>query len=768
MIPGNSKTRPLLKIAPVFFLGIILGNYISGFPPFWFSASIILFFSIIILIEITKSPVLNSLLIYLLILSSGWHFGASVKNQYKNDVLYNLASHSPEIEFTVVIIDENAGDKDNWRLLAELESFKFKDTVYNLHRKIWFEPEQRNIRLKYGDVLTGIGTFKEIPRIKNPGEFDPALYAFRNNIFAILESSPENFHKTGDKKSFLLGKIVLPLRVKICRAVDFHIGGEEGEILKALTLGLRAGFSPEFEKNLSHSGLWHLVSLSGMHLGIMAGLVFLVITALRIPGRFRWGIVIIFILFFCILAVARAPMVRAGLILCIIFGSRYLRRYTDPWNLLALSALIIVIIKPGELFGAGFQLSYTAAIFIMAGMNRMEIVIRRIRKRYLRNTVALAAVSFAATIGTAPLLAYHFGGIPFASFFASMIGVPLTGIILLLSPIFIGASFLSSIPASLLGNSLWICLKALILLVKLSADSDLYLRTPDFTNLHLILIIIPLLLFIIGKRHWLWTGLLTANIFIWMSAIKPPSYRLTFLDVGQGNAAVVETPAGKCFLIDAGRGGTNFNSGDNTIIPFLQRRGIDEIESLFLSHNDNDHSGGADAVISRMKVKQIIVGEGSVFPITAPLTYKSAGDWMKKSGLLLTFFNPTNSMDDDNDESLVFEVNYKNRSILFPGDISRRKEYELLLFGELLKSDILQVPHHGSRYSSSLEFLNAVDPEYAVISCGKDNFYGHPAIETLIRLSETGSQIERTDQSGAVIFELSENKIRKINWRKKF
>ena len=141
---------------------------------------------------------------------------------------------------------------------------------------------------------------------------------------------------------------------------------------------------------------------------------------------------------------------------------------------------------------------------------------------------------------------------------------------------------------------------------------------------------------------------------------------------------------------------------------------------------------------------------------------------MKKSGLLLTFFNPTNSMDDDNDESLVFEVNYKNRSILFPGDISRRKEYELLLFGELLKSDILQVPHHGSRYSSSLEFLNAVDPEYAVISCGKDNFYGHPAIETLIRLSETGSQIERTDQSGAVIFELSENKIRKINWRKKF
>jgi len=404
-----------------------------------------------------------------------------------------------------------------------------------------------------------------------------------------------------------------------------------------------------------------------------------------------------------------------------IFGSRYLRRYTDPWNLLAFSALTIVIIKPGELFGAGFQLSFAAAIFIMAGMNRMENILRKVKKKYIRNTIALAAVSFAATVGTAPILAYHFGGIPFGSVLWSMIGVPLTGFILLLSPIFIGASFASSLPASILGNALWICLKAFILLVKFSADINFYLWTPDFTFLRVALVYIPLLLFMSGKRHWIWTGLLTANIFIWMSVLKPPSCRLTFLDVGQGNAAVIETPSGKCYLTDAGRSGKNVNSGDHTIIPYLERRGIEEIEVLFLSHNDNDHTGGVDALIRGMKVKQVIVGEGSVFTLDTPLTFKSAGNWMKTDGLLFLFFNPLCLVKDDNDESLVIKVIYQHESLLFPGDITEKRESRLLRFDGLLNSDILLVPHHGSRYSGSREFLDAVSPEYSIISCGKDN-----------------------------------------------
>ena len=768
MIPGNFKTRPLIKIVPVFFLGIVVGDYFAGAVQFWLSAAVILFLAVIVLTEVSKSLILNSMMVYLLILFSGLMFGSHNKNQYKSDFLYTSSFVEPEVEFTSVIIDENAGGAGKWRLLSRLESIRIGDAVYEINRKIWFEPGEKDSGLNYGDLISGSGRLRQIPRARNPGEFDPAIYAFRQNIYVVIESESKDFRVSGMRESLLMRGIILPLRVRIFESIDRYIGGEEGEILKALTIGARSGFSKSLEWNLSRSGLWHLVSLSGMHLGIMTGFIFMLVIALRVPGRYRWGIVILFILFFCILAETRAPLIRAAVILTVIFGSRYIRRYTDPWNLLAFSALVIVLFRPGELSGAGFQLSYAAAGFIMAGANRLEIVIRKFRRSYMRNAIALLGVSFAATMGTAPLLAYHFGGIPFASIIGSLIGVPLTGLILLLFPIFIIVSCISEITAYLMGNSLWFCLRALIEAVNSSADLNLYINTPGFTGWQVILVFIPSVLFIIGKRQWLWTALMSANIFVWMSILEPPVCTVTFLDVGQGNAAVVETPSGQFWLIDAGMRWGNRNSGDDTILPFFQKRGISEIEYLFLSHNDIDHTGGVDAVVSRIKVSNAIVGEGSIFPYTFLMLEKRAGEWMKKSGLLLAFYNPGHSSNDDNDESLVFGLNYGDSSVLFTGDISQRKEAELSVYSDLMKSDILQVPHHGSAYSSSMGFLEWVNPIYAAISCGKDNFFGHPSMETLTRLGEAGANISRTDRDGAIVFELHPNKIRQVCWRKKF
>ncbi len=728
------------------------------------------FIALAILLKKGKSPLLANLAVCLLIIASGTLYGARYRSRQIEHPLRETASHEPLSAFRVMILEDTLSAAGKHSRLARLESLAYKGRVIHRPGKIWLMMPE-SVNPPCGALIEGIGKLKPLPRPRNPGEFDFEDYSQRKGVFAVIEVRPGESKVVGTSGCALKRKVQIPLRSSLAASIDHHIGGEEADILKALTLGLRTGLESGFKRDLRLSGLWHLLSLSGLHLGMFAGMVLIVLILCRVPLDFRWGLAIGAVIAYCLIAEARPPMVRAALIITLLFASRYLNRCLDRWNLLALSALVILLFSPGELLAPGFQLSFAAAACILAAYEKWGGLLQPgspLKSRFRKYILGLLAASLAASLGTAPFLAYHFGGVPLASIPAGLVGVPLTGLILALFPLFYVSSLIFAPAAALLGNTLWLLTHILKVLVEFSAKTGLYLSTPEFTLYHLLLLEIPLLLLIAGRREWLWAALVAANVFAWKPALKPYRCKLTCLDVGQGNCALVELPGGKCLIVDAGPAHFSFNAGERTVAPCLYAKGIDRIDRLILTHPDIDHVGGADYLLNAFGAEALVIG---------PAGPESSGDWeiirqktggyLKIGGALLLFFNPPRPSEDDNSASLVFTLIYGKSSALFTGDIPASVERELLPFADLLKADILMVSHHGSAYSSSPPFLKAVSPKYALVSCGRNNRYRHPAPETIRRLENSGALIHRTDLSQAAVFELNRSRVIPLEWRRR-
>ena len=267
-------------------------------------------------------------------------------------------------------------------------------------------------------------------------------------------------------------------------------------------------------------------------------------------------------------------------------------------------------------------------------------------------------------------------------------------------------------------------------------------------------------------------GFLLINLFLigWaISHRSPPELRVAFLDVGQGDACVLETPTGKVIVIDTG--GVSPESGDDegrrTVAPYLRSRGINRIDVMILSHPHADHIGGAKTLIEQFEVGTLIDnGQDASSALVSPILnaallrhvlYQRGLRGMKldcKDGVTAQILAPTLlecENEPPNNASVVAKIQFGNTSFLFTGDAERAEEDELTRSGEPLQADVLKAGHHGSHSSTSPQFLGSVHPSFAVISVGAHNRHGHPTPEVIERLRESHIQTYRTDKSGAVI-----------------
>ncbi len=267
-------------------------------------------------------------------------------------------------------------------------------------------------------------------------------------------------------------------------------------------------------------------------------------------------------------------------------------------------------------------------------------------------------------------------------------------------------------------------------------------------------------------------GFLLINLLLIGWAIShrtPPELRVAFLDVGQGDSCVLETPTGKVIVIDTG--GVSPESGDDegrrTVAPYLRSRGINRIDVMILSHPHADHIGGAKTLIEQFEVGALIDnGQDASSPLVSPIlnaavshhvVYQRGLRGMKldcKDGVTAQILAPTPQEcqnEPPNNASVVAKIQFGNTSFLFTGDAEKDEEGELTRSGEPLQADVLKAGHHGSHSSTSPHFLASVHPSYAVISVGAHNRHGHPTPEVLERLKASHIQTYRTDKSGAVI-----------------
>ncbi len=618
----------------------------------------------------------------------------------------------------------------------------------------------------------------------------PAEYRNFRKPFASTYLQSRNLHILASAKSPYLverlgtGRLFAPLRwISLLRRACLHrleaafasaasSGGisPEGAVFSALVLGERSRMDPKTTLALQKSGLYHLFAISGAHIALVSALLFGLFRAFRLAERPAYILLLVLLVFYGFLVEGRASVARAVIMAVVFIAGKLLWRDVHLLNTIALSALAILLIRPAQAFDAGFQLTFAATL----GLILFFPPIKAALPAFPFKISDLLALSIAAQLAVMPIMAATFHRVIFSGILLNLIGVPLVTVIMAAGYLFLPAIFL--FPILTAGAAAVLAFLLRILLASagwLDGLPFLSYRIPTPSAPVIIAYYVLLLLLLIPKR-FSWprraaaagfaAALAILATFPFSAAVK--DLTVTVLDVGQGDSILVEFPGKTKMLIDAGGlPSGDFDIGENVVSPVLWDKGIKKIDLLVLSHAHSDHVNGLPAVARNFRIGEF--WEGIPAPDHpayaalrgaldgAPVRRISRGFRTSAGGVDIVAIAPavrTETGPADNDSSLVLRLVDRSIAILLPGDIGRAVEEVILGSEGIVQSQVLKAPHHGSDSSSSEAFLNAVKPEYIVISAGRGNRSGLPHPAVTARYERSGARVLRTDLHGAVEF----------------
>ncbi len=651
--------------------------------------------------------------------------------------------------------------------------------------------------IRRGDQLVFESRLRPIRNFRNPGGFDYRRFmAFKKITATAWVRGPQLEVSAGGATS---APVLGVVRGRFQRFIESELSGESQAVMKALTIGERSGISPSLREVFNRCGIGHLLAISGLHVGIIAvvliGFLKWVFNRFDVFLQRGWGYAaaacatVPFVLGYGMLA-GMAPSTQRAVIMVVLgLGAYLLRREADTLNLIALAGLLILVWYPPMLFAIGFQLSFAAVIAIVLGLQHIWPGWQRVSQPSPRSAghrlLVFMLVTLYATAGTLPLLMYYFQQFSLIGLIANLVAVPLVGFAAL--PLGLSALGLLALSSTLAS---W-CLQAGGVLLDVLLAAARWAAAFEFVALRsfqptvwevggyyaLLLALVAIRTYPAAK--WL---LAAAVTFLALDAgwwyqtrLAHRDLRLTFLDVGQGNATLIEFPGGHTMLVDGGGYADNraFDMGRNVIAPFLRRQKILTVDYLVLTHPSSDHMNGLMHVLRYFDPRVLIwnhdrveTAGGRAFaalvkasPIKTP-RFEELRRRMTIGPAVVRILNPPRDYQrrrlaerwrDVNNNSIALQIAFGGFTVLMPGDAGRPAELEMLRqSGSELNSTILLVPHHGSRTSSSEAFLQAVDPTIAIVSCGWRNRFGFPHPEVLARYEALGSRIFRTDINGAV------------------
>ena len=671
------------------------------------------------------------------------------------------------------------------------------------------------IPLRYGDRIEVQGVLRRPNEQRNPGGFDYRSYLARRGVFGILYPNRGQKIVLTDRSGFPILRWTETVRRRVEIVIDeaYAENRVHAQVLKGMLLGLRNELSPDILDAFRNSGSIHILAVSGLHVGLIATVCFFGFSLLRLPRKATDLLTIAAVVLYACLVGFRPSVFRASLMAVIFLISRIIERDRDLFNLLAFAALVLLLINPAQLWDIGFQLSFAAVASIVYLMPKWEGFIARIigvdrtdpppdqdstislRSVWMRGVWWLAmglGVTLSAQVGTALIGVWHFHRLYPIGLVAGLFTVGLAAFLVnvTLVSVLLGLIWLPlAIPFAYANHFvLWIFLG----LIEFFGQSWAVLKMPPPSFGFMVIYITGCFAVV----HWVWVwmhrkqvmviGLMVLAVWIWDAAWRERGRLLevTFLDVGQGDAAFVRFPDGKTMLVDGGANSSRievteagikrrvgFDNGERTLDPFLCYEDTFTINLLLLSHPDNDHGGGFAHILREFGVKRVLgIPHQDLSKSTHQILHEiiDAKDIPHELGYAgtvdltatakLELLHPfdvasTNLHDRDvNNDSLVLKLTYGDVRILFTGDIGRKVELKLVESGEDLRAEIVKVPHHGSKTSSSAEFLDAVRPRYAVFSLGQRNRYRFPSEIVLERYRERECRILRTDQLGAIRF----------------
>ena len=669
------------------------------------------------------------------------------------------------------------------------------------------------IPLRYGDRIEVEGVLRRPNGQRNPGGFDYRFYLARRGVFGILQLDRDQEIVATDRSSFPPLHWTESLRRRVEDVIDaaYSENRIHAQVLKGMLLGLRSELSPDILDAFRNSGSIHILAVSGLHVGLIATVCFFGFSLLRLPRKATDLLTIAAVVLYACLVGFRPSVFRASLMAVIYLISRIIERDRDLFNLLAFAALVLLLINPAQLWDIGFQLSFAAVAAIVylapkwesfiarvVGLGRTDPTVDPNAAMHPRSVWGRAAwwlvmgfgVTLSAQVGTSLIIAWHFYRVYPMGLFTGLFTVGLAALLvnITLVSVLLGLIWLPlAIPFAYANHFI---LSIFLGLIEFFGQPWTVLKTPP-PSFGFIVVYIAGCFAVV---HWVWVwmhrrkamviGLAVLSIWIWDAAWRERGRLLdvTFLDVGQGDAAFVRFPDGKTMLVDGGANSSRievtqagivrrvgYDHGERTLDPFLCHEGVFGLDLLLLSHPDNDHGGGFAHILQEFNVKRVLgVPHQNLSKSTHRILHEIvdakgiphalgyAGTVDLTSATRLELLHPFDAASTDlhdkdfNNDSLVLKLTYGDVRILFTGDIGRKVELMLVKSGKGLRAEIIKVPHHGSKTSSSAEFLNAVRPQYAIFSLGQRNRYRFPSEMVVERYHERGCHILRTDRLGAI------------------
>lgn len=654
--------------------------------------------------------------------------------------------------------------------------------------------------IPYGSTLTFKGVLHEPSAERNPGEFSYKEYLALNNIHALItvfgysnievseERRPNRFFET----------IIFPSKEFVAKTVTTVMSGDEANFLIGLLLGDRTEISEEIKKAFTNTGTIHVLAVSGSHVILVVAIIYVIFGLLRFPNKPKIILTMLALVYYTFLTGASPSIVRASIMAGIVLAGKYFEQKTDSYNVLGLSAVLIFLYDPKQLFDVGFQLSFSAVFSMVYFYPALNTAIKNIPEpleefKIITPIWQLFALSLAAQIGTIPFTAYYFGKVSLISLFANLLVVPLVGVIVtigLAGALFGAMSIWMASVFSEVNNLLaWFTL-TFVKLVERVPFAVVNTATFGWGETIIYSMIVTWLFNwnnrIVQKRIMI-GALLFANGALYSTLLTADGKKLTvtFLDVGQGDAAVIELPSGETIAVDAGPISATYNAGEKIVAPYLRRRGISTIDALITSHPHADHLGGVPYLMKHFDVKQTIDAnqrlgselffEYDMLEKNLPHLTARAGTMAGYDNVRLYILHPTDRFIDTdssdgytdlNESSVVFKLQYGATSFLFMGDAEiESEEHIVAVYQNFLDSDVLKAGHHGSSTSSTEELIRQTKPDHVVVSVARFNKFKHPSAAVMKRFEENGSQVHRTDQEGAIIFESDGTSIQCVSWR---
>ena len=673
--------------------------------------------------------------------------------------------------------------------------------------KVTVKNEKTPEKIKPGCEVLVKGDLQEIPLPSNPGQFHERAYYYPRKIKWYQEASGVEVTEP-EKDKFLCVQAKLKERLK--KGIYSTVSEKKAGILEAMLLGDKGNIGTENKFLFQLMGCSHILAVSGTHLSVIGGLLFGFLRKIRIPYKTAGGMTVLSMGFYGSLTGNGAAILRAVIMFAVSVGAFWTKRTYDFLSAAALSAILLLLESPLYLYDSSFLLSFGAILGLgsvfpvlfseKAGEKRGESR----KEKLCRGIAAGLQLGISVWLVLLPVVMYFFYEIPVWGIFINLLILPTAGILLTFG---------------LLGCLLGMVFPLFGRIVMLPAAGilEIYLDTGKLAAY------IPGALWITGQpKLWkcagyyvllslglfwkckkerqkrkcekdrkrreelvLW-GMLTGACLLLLIRLPGSGVIVTFLDVGQGDCACIQTDAHSGYLID---GGSSTVSGVGTyrILPFLKASGIRKIKGIFVSHMDDDHVNGILELLESIEKRKTSLRVERIFlsacreteekrrelervgkAAGCEILYAEKGTCIKDKSVVLECLSPSGKYRGDwesNEASQVWRVQSRGFSILFTGDVQERGEKGLL--GETGKCQVLKVAHHGSKNSTPEEFLKEVKPEAAVLSCGEENQYGHPHRELLERLEKYAGQIYNTAEVGAVGMEVGKGKIKIFCYRER-